>query len=422
MTVRIIADLHVHSKYSRATSAGMGLESLDAWARIKGINVVGTGDFTHPAHFASISEKLVDDGSGLFTLKNKDAGERPVRFMLTAEISNIFSQGGKTRKIHSLIFAPSLGCARKINAVLARLGNVSSDGRPIFGFSAQDLLKIALDADENAMLVPAHAWTPWFSIFGSKSGFDSVEECFGPLSNRIHAIETGLSSNPQMNWRLSALDKITLISNSDAHSPQKLGREANVFDCEPAYNEITGIIKRKGAGKFLYTVEFYPEEGKYHSDGHRECGVLMSPKETKKAGGKCPVCGKDVTIGVLHRVEELADRPDGFTPEGAAPARHLVPLQEILAEVFECGVNTQKVQKEYRRLAAEAGGEFAVLLDMDKTALIKTAGERTAEAVLKVRSGELSIRPGFDGEFGKIKIFGGVETPKPTAPAQAALF
>lgn len=420
--MRIIADLHIHSKYSRATSKDMNLDVLAQWARVKGIDLLGTGDFTHPAHFASIEEKLEPAGNGLFVPKKKSSSPKQTGFMLTAEVSNIFSQGGKTRKLHSLIFAPSLDAARKINAAFGAIGNVSSDGRPIFGFSGQDLVKIVMDADPDCMVVPAHAWTPWFSVFGSKSGFDSIEECFGDYSKYIHAIETGLSSNPQMNWRLSALDKITLISNSDAHSPSKLGREANVFDCRLDYFEIMDVIKKKDSARFLYTVEFYPEEGKYHYDGHRACGVLYSPQETKKANGACPVCGSGLTVGVVSRVEELADRIEGFTPPDAIPARHLVPLEEILAEALGCGVNTQKVQKEYRRLTTEAGSEFSLLLDASDDDIKKLASPDAAEAIIKVRKGELSIVPGFDGEFGKIKIFGKAEDIKPTGPVQIGLF
>lgn len=419
--MRLIADLHIHSKYSRATSRDMNLDTLAMWARVKGIEVLGTGDFTHPAHFASIEEKLDDAGGGLFALK-RPAGDAPVRFMLTAEVSNIYTQGGKTRKIHSLILAPSLEAVRGMNSSFSKLGNINSDGRPIFGFSAVDLMKIVLDASPDAMLVPAHAWTPWFSIFGSKSGFDSIEECFGDYSRHVRAIETGLSSDPAMNWRLSALDNVALISNSDAHSPSKLGREANVFNCNADYREITDIIKTKDRERFLYTVEFYPEEGKYHADGHRNCGVLFTPEETRKAGGKCPVCGAGLTIGVLNRVEELADRPNGLVPENAIPARRLVPLEEILSEALQSGVNTVKVKREYKRLTAEAGSEFAILLDMGEEDLIKTAGKKTAEAIMKVRSGDLTITPGFDGEFGRIKIFGAAEEIKPGGPVQATLF
>ncbi len=419
--MRIIADLHIHSRYSRATSKDLSLEVLSHWGKLKGINLLGTGDFTHPLHFASIEEKLKPAGDGLFVLKGKDA-ENPLHFMLTAEVSNIYTQGGKTRKIHNLIFAPSFGAARKMNSVFARLGNINSDGRPIFGFSSQDLLKIVLDASPDSMLIPAHAWTPWFSIFGSKSGFDSIEECFGDLSKHIYAIETGLSSDPRMNWRLSSLDNITLISNSDAHSPSKLGREANVFDCAMDYYEITRIIREKDNKKFLFTVEFFPEEGKYHYDGHRDCGVLFSPEETVRSGKKCTVCGKEVTVGVMSRVIELADRPEGYVPGGAIPARHLIPLEEILSEVLDSGVNTVKVKKEYKRLVGDSGGEFKILLDMDEKDLFKIAGPRVASAIIKVRNEDVNITPGFDGVFGKINIFGDAEEVIPRGPAQLGLF
>lgn len=420
--MRIIADLHIHSRHSRATSPEMNLNMLSHWARIKGINLLGTGDFTHPAHLGSIEELLEPTGAGLFVLKERKSDPEPTHFMLTAEVSNIYKQGALTRKIHNLIFAPSIEAVRKMNSTFARLGNINSDGRPIFGFSAEDLIKIVLDASPDCMLIPAHAWTPWFSIFGSKSGFNSIQECFGEYSRHIHAIETGLSSNPQMNWRLSTLDSITLISNSDAHSPAKLGREANVFDCSMDYYEIIDIIKKKDKGRFLYTIEFFPEEGKYHADGHRNCGVLFSPQETIASGKRCPVCGKEVTVGVLSRIEELADRPNGFMPQDAIPARHLVPLQEIISEILGVGVNSVKVKREYLRLTTEAGSEFNMLLDMPEEDLLRVAGPKTTEAVLKVREGDISITPGFDGEFGKIKIFEEAEVPKPTGHEQIALF
>src|SRR3990170_5858855 len=312
--MRIIADLHIHSQYSRSTSPDMNVDTLAVWAKKKGINLIGTGDFTHPKYFAGLKDKLKPLDNGLFVLKSAISSQlsATTHFMLTAEVSSIYTQGGKTRKIHNLIFAPSFEAVEKINSEFGKRGNVVSDGRPIFGFSAQELIKIVLDASPDCMVIPAHAWTPWFSIFGSKSGFDSIEECFGDYAKHIHAIETGLSSDPEMNWRLSMLDNITLISNSDAHSPAKIGREANVFDCGMDYFEIMEIIKKKDKKRFLYTMEFFPEEGKYHYDGHRECKVLMSPAETKKGHGKCPVCGKGATVGVMHRVDALADRPAGL--------------------------------------------------------------------------------------------------------------
>ncbi|MFQ5466400.1 MAG: endonuclease Q family protein [Thermodesulfobacteriota bacterium] len=420
--MRIIADLHIHSGYSRATSREMNIPTIGLWARRKGIDLVGTGDFTHPAHFASIEEKLVPAEDGLFVPACDRDPASATRFMLTSEVSNIYKQGERTRKIHTLIFTPTIEAARRINSTLDRLGNIHSDGRPIFGFPVTDLVKVVLDADPDSMIVPAHAWTPWFSIFGSKSGFDSIEECFGDHAVHIHAIETGLSSNPQMNWRIEALDGVTLLSNSDAHSPAKLGREANVFDCAMSYYEIMDVIKTRDAGRFLHTVEFYPEEGKYHADGHRNCGVVFTPGQTREAGGVCPVCGGGLTVGVLSRVEELASRPHGFVPEGAVPARHLVPLVEILAEVMGVGAGSVKVAREYNRLVNEAASEFAILLDLTEGELDAIGGERLAEAVMKVRGGLLSISPGFDGEFGKIKIFGPTEEVTPRGPVQAALF
>jgi uncharacterized protein (TIGR00375 family) len=407
--MRTIADLHVHTRYSRATSREMTLAGIAKSARLKGIDVVGTGDFTHPAHFKSIKEELVPCGGGLFRLKSEKASRRPVKFMLTAEVSNIYSTvsdgAKKTRKIHSLIFAPTVEAVEKMNAAFARLGNVASDGRPIFGFSAQDLIKIVLDSSPDAMLVPAHAWTPWFSIFGSKSGFDSIEECFGPYARHIYAIETGLSSNPRMNRRVSALDKIMLISNSDAHSPAKLGREANVFAGEADYFEIMRILRERDSSKFLFTVEFFPEEGKYHFDGHRECAVVFSPEETKRAKGLCPVCGKPVTVGVSSRVEGLSDRPEGYSLDGFVPSRSMVPLDEIIAEAIGRGVNTASVRGEYERITSGAT-EFEVLLDMEAKELERVCGRQIALSITKVRRGELSITPGYDGEFGKVRIFG----------------
>ncbi|MBU0476659.1 endonuclease Q family protein, partial [Patescibacteria group bacterium] len=327
--MKFIADFHIHSKYSRATSPQMDLENLDKWAKIKGIKVLGTGDFTHPEWFKNLKKKLEPAESGLFKIKNK---ESETRFILTSEISCIYSKGGKVRKIHILVFAPSFEVVEKINKQLSRIGNLKADGRPILGLDAKELAKIVLNASEDCLVVPAHLWTPWFSIFGSKSGFDSIEECFEDYSKYIFAGETGLSSDPAMNWRLSILDKITLISNSDAHSPQKIGREANVFDIEVSYSAICEAIKSKDTQKFLYTIEFFPQEGKYHYDGHRNCNICLSPKESKKYNNLCPNCGRPLTIGVLNRVDILADREDDFKSEGAIPFKSLIPLTEIIAE------------------------------------------------------------------------------------------
>ncbi|MBI4698047.1 MAG: DNA helicase UvrD [Nitrospirae bacterium] len=397
---RIIADLHVHSGYSRATSKDMNVATMALWARKKGINLLGTGDFTHPVHFKNIKETLKPAGNGLYTTST----EPSVFFMLTAEISSIYSFKGSVRRIHNIIMAPGIEIAEKINSKLQKLGNISSDGRPILGTPAKDLLKIVLDISEDCLFVPAHAWTPWFSVFGSKSGFDSIEECFEDHSKYIYAIETGLSSDPEMNWRLSALDKITLLSNSDAHSPGKLGREANVFDCKMDYFDVIDAIRKKDKNRFLCTIEFFPEEGKYHYDGHRDCNVLLSPEETEKNGDRCPVCKKDLTIGVMNRVNELADRSRGFVPDNAIPSRHMVPLVEIIAEAFGSGVNTVKVKREYERLVASST-EFDILMDLPEPGLHEITDRKIADGIIKMRRGDISVTPGYDGVFGKISIF-----------------
>jgi len=426
---RIIADLHVHSAYSRATSSDMNVASMALWAKKKGINLLGTGDFTHPVHFANLKASLKPAGNGLYTTSSESSsGEPSVFFMLTAEISSIYSCKGKMRRIHNIIMAPSIEVAERINNTLRRHGNLSSDGRPILGTPAKDLLKMVLDISEHCLFVPAHAWTPWFSIFGSNSGFDSIEECFDEYSEYIYAIETGLSSDPEMNWRLSALDRITLISNSDAHSPNKLGREANVFNCEMDYYAVIDAIKKKDKKRFLSTIEFFPEEGKYHYDGHRVCNVLFSPAETKKHNNICPVCKKSLTIGVMNRVDGLADREGGFIPGNAIPSKHLVPLEEIIAEALNSGVNTTKVKKEYERLLA-LNTEFEILLDLSEAELYRIADKRVAEGVLKVRVGDIDIVPGYDGVYGKISIFSRQsiaetkeEKPLPKEPEQGSLF
>ncbi len=400
--MKIIADFHIHSRFARATSKDMTLENLDRWAGKKGIMVMGTGDFTHPLWFKELQIQLEEAEHGLYKLKGKETN---TRFLFTSEISCIYSKGGQVRRVHLILIAPSIAAVEKINTRLGWVGNLKSDGRPILGIDAKEVLKIALDADPNCMVVPAHAWTPWFSVFGSKSGFNSLEECFDEYAKHIYAIETGLSSDPAMNWRLSALDKIALLSNSDSHSLEKIGREVNVFDTEVSYPAIMEAIKAKDPKKFLFTVEFFPEEGKYHYDGHRLCQVSMAPAESKKNNNLCPKCKKPLVIGVLNRVEELADRPEGFTPPNVIPFKSLIPLQEIIADALGVNVGTKQGKAEYEKLISEFGSEFAVLLDVDVEALKQATLPEIAEGVERVRSGKVSIEPGYDGEYGKIEIF-----------------
>ncbi len=400
--MKFIADLHIHSKYSRATSRDMEVETLSLWAKRKGIQLLGTGDFTHPLYFLELKSKLEPLGNGLFVLKNDPEG---TRFMLTAEVSNMFPQGGRGRRIHTLIFAPSFEAVERINGKLSKYGKVGSDGRPIFGFSAKDLIKMILDLSPESLLIPAHVWTPWFSVFGANSGFNSIPECYEEEARHIHAVETGLSSDPEMNWRLSALDEITLISNSDAHSPAKIGREANIFNCDLTYPAIRETICRKDPRRLLFTIEFFPEEGKYHYDGHRNCGVLFSPKETRKEKDLCPVCRKRLTVGVMNRVEALADRREGFVPAKAIPALHLVPLEEIIADALGVGNQAASVEKEYLRLVERGRSEFNILLELSPEELASFTPPLILEGIMRVREGRLQITPGYDGVFGKIQIF-----------------
>ncbi len=385
-------------------------EGIWKWAQLKGITVVGTGDFTHPMWFKELGEKMEPTGNGLFRLKADfqpetvpESCRADVFFLLSVEISCIYKKNGKTRKIHCLVFVPDLASAAKFNLALSRIGNIRSDGRPILGLDAKELLKITLDTSPQAMFIPAHAWTPHFSVFGAASGFDSLEECFEELTPHIHAVETGLSSDPPMNWRLSALDGITLVSNSDAHSAPKLGREANIFDVEVSYGAIMEAIKTRK--RFMGTIEFFPEEGKYHYDGHRVCDVRFSPGETKQHDYRCPVCGKRLTVGVMHRVELLADRKHGFKPPGAPPYHSLIPLQEVLAEARGVGANSKSVQDEYMNLLVRLGNEFKVLMDEPLAEIARAASPLVAEAIARMRSGKVHIKPGYDGEFGQIKIF-----------------
>ncbi len=404
--MQFAADFHLHSKYSRATSKDMDLDNLDKWAKIKGIKVLGTGDFTHPEWLKLLKEKLEPAESGIFKIKKQAEG---TRFVLTGEISCIYSKKNRVRKVHIVVFAPSFEVVEKINAQLSWVGNLKSDGRPILGLDAKELAKIVLNSSEDCLVIPAHLMTPWFSVFGSKSGFDSIEECFENYSKYIYAGETGLSADPGMLWRMPDGRRISLISNSDAHSPAKLGREANVFDTELDYKSIVEAIKTKNPQKFLYTIEFFPEEGKYHFDGHRNCGVRIAPKETKKYGGICPVCGKPLTIGVLNRVEELSDKEEGFVPEEAIPFKSLIPLEEIIANAVSRNTGTKEVVKEYKNLIAELGSEFKVLLEATKESLKNLTLPEIAEGILKARRGEVLKEPGYDGVYGKIKIFSGEE-------------
>lgn len=427
--MRQIADLHIHSKYSRACSQDLVLPKIDEWCKYKGIDIVATGDFTHPVWFKNIKEELEPLGNGLFRLKSdsvdgstkllpslklRQAGTMTTssgtKFILGTEISCIYTQGDRCRRIHINIFFPEIVDVEKLISVLEKKGcNLKSDGRPIIGLSAKELAKICLEINPKALIVPAHAWTPWFSIFGSKSGFDSIEECFGEYAKNIFAIETGLSSDPPMNWRLSALDKITLVSNSDAHSLPNLGREANVFDFdEVSYDEICNTLKNQDKKKFLYTIEFYPEEGKYHYDGHASHNYSLTPKETKKNKGICPIDKKPLTIGVLHRVDDLADREE-VDVDKHIPYKSLVPLQEIIAESFDVGKNSKRVQEEYFNIIKKAGTEFAVLLDLGIDELKKITYPEIVEAIKRVREGKLIIEPGYDGIYGKVKIFNNKE-------------
>ena len=475
---QIIADLQIHSKYSRAVSKNMVLPEIREWARKKGIGLVATGDWMHPLWFRELSSQLEEVSSGIYRVKRtylSDGGEQSVGdegssiqhsepvFLLSAEISSIYTQGGKQRRVHTLVFAPNFSAAQKINQELVRRGcNLSSDGRPIVGLSAREIAEISLSMDERCLVIPAHAWTPWFSLYGSKSGFDSIDECFGELSNKIFAVETGLSSSPAMNWRIRELEKRSIVSFSDAHSGPKLGREATVFRfrhqpqshtsevslpgnardsstsevnvTEFKYEDIYWAIasrflgKNEGKLEIAYTIEFNPEEGKYHYTGHRACGVIQSPEETRQRGTTCHVCGKPLTVGVMHRVEELSRSVSGqsnnleiqpvkktskvgvvgyYHPSDGKrpPYVMMVPLMEILGEVLHIGGGSQTVQNEYNTLISKFGSEFAVLLHTPLAELASFGGERLGDALQRVRDGSISIKPGYDGVFGTVRIW-----------------
>ncbi|OGY21167.1 MAG: hypothetical protein A3A65_03400 [Candidatus Chisholmbacteria bacterium RIFCSPLOWO2_01_FULL_49_14] len=458
---QIIADLQIHSKYSRAVSKNMVLPEIRGWARKKGIGLMATGDWMHPLWFRELSSQLEEVSSGIYRLKREylsDGGEQSIGdedssirhneplFLLSAEISSIYTQGGKQRRVHTLVFAPNFSAAQKINLELVRRGcNLSSDGRPIVGLSAKEIAEISLSTDERCLVIPAHAWTPWFSLYGSKSGFDSIAECFGDTAANIYAVETGLSSDPAMNWRIGELRQRAVVSFSDAHSGPKLGREATIFQFRHkqsansqvqsfTYDDVYQAIAERYLGKnqgklqISSTIEFNPEEGKYHYTGHRTCGVVQSPEETRQRGTTCHVCGKPLTLGVMHRVEELSQRVNGqsnsqaiqpikktskagvvgyYHPSDAKrpPYVMMVPLMEILGEVHHTGSGSKTVQNEYNTLISQFGSEFAVLLHTPLAELASFGGERLGDALQRVRNGSISIKPGYDGVFGTVRIW-----------------
>lgn len=419
-----IADFHIHSKYSRACSKSLDLEHISAWSRIKGIHVVTAADFTHPQWFDELQTKLTETAPGLYALKKKHQQNAdaivnefapslvsaPQQFILTTEISCIYSKNGKGRRIHIIVFAPSLAVVEKINAALSKIGNIASDGRPILGIDVKKLMRMILDISDECFFVPAHAWTPWFSVFGSFSGFDSLEECFEELTPRVRAIETGLSSDPAMNWRLSALDDIALISNSDAHSLEKLGREATVFrGTTVSYASLIAAIAagEHGASSLSLdsTIEFFPEEGKYHLDGHRLCGFSCEPEKTEKLHGVCPQCKKPLTVGVLNRVMRLSDQDSEQAKKiPRIPFTSIIPLQELIAHEYDVGVQSKKVKEAYKKVINRCGAEFDILLNVPIEELSVACGDDIMRVIKKMRSGDVDIVPGYDGEYGRIAV------------------
>ena len=413
--MKFVADVHLHSYYSRATSKNLNLEHLAQWAQLKGVNVVGTGDIAHPGWLEEMRTKLAPAEDGLFRLKDEyaqavqvevpKACHAPVRFMLAGEISSIYKKNDRTRKVHNVIFAPSLEAVEKMQIALEKIGNIRSDGRPILGLPSRDLLEIILDINPQNYLIPAHIWTPWFSLLGSKSGYDTVEECFEDLTPHIFAVETGLSSDPPMNERVSMLDKYTLVSNSDAHSPPKLAREANLFDTDLSYPAFFDALKTGDPNAFLGTIEFFPEEGKYHHDGHRKCGISWDPQVTLQHDGFCSVCGKPVTVGVLNRIEMLADREPGQGRQRSHSFESLIPLPEVLSEVHGVGPNSKRVQTNFHELLATLGSELAILREIPLEDIEQAGGSLLAEGIRRMRAGEINPIAGFDGEYGVIKLF-----------------
>jgi uncharacterized protein (TIGR00375 family) len=427
---KLVADLHIHSHYSRATSQDLTLEHLYKWAQLKGVHLVGAGDIAHPGWLQEIRERLEPAEEGLFQLKAEYAHpiqqslpaacHAPVRFLLAGEVSNIYKKAGEVRKIHHLLFMPSLAAVEWLQARLERIGNIRSDGRPILGLDSRDLLEIVLETDPQAHLIPAHIWTPWFAILGSKSGFDSIEACFDDLTSHIFALETGLSSDPPMNWTVSALDRYTLVSNSDAHSPQKLAREATLFQIELSYPALFAALQSGDPAACLGTLEFFPEEGKYHYDGHRSCAIRWGPSETQAHGGVCPVCGKEVTIGVMNRVAALADRKPGERPPRVHAYTNLIPLPEILAEVYQVGPGAKQVQQQYDTLLSKLGAELTILQETPLDAIERVGGPLLAEGIRRIRQGQVRIAAGYDGEYGVIQLF--EEDERQALTPQLALF
>ncbi|MDW8283270.1 MAG: endonuclease Q family protein [Myxococcales bacterium] len=428
--MNLVVDMHVHSRFSRATSRDLDLEHLYVSAQLKGVGIVGTGDFTHPQWFAELADKLEPAEEGLYRLRADlrralDARVPPacradVRFLLTVETAHIYKKDGAVRKVHNLVLVPDLQAAATLRERLGRIGNLASDGRPILGLPCRDLLEMVLEIGRGACLIPAHVWTPHFSLFGSMSGYDSLEACYGDLSSHIFALETGLSSDPPMNWRWSALDRFTLVSNSDPHSPGKLAREANVVDIDPSFPALRRALET-GEG-FLGTIEFFPEEGKYHLDGHRGCRMRLEPEERVRLGGLCPACGKPVTVGVLSRVEALADRPAGYRPERARPFTSLVPLPEVLAEVLGVGPTTEGVRRLHHKLLGQMGNELYILREAPTADVARYGGELLGEALRRMRAGEVHIEAGYDGEYGTVRLLPPGERERRRARQQISLF
>ncbi len=431
--MKFIADLHIHSKFSRATSREMTFDNLAYWAKVKGISLIASGDFTHPEWFFLTKQKLEPCGNGFFRLKsinppangflkNIPLSPDDVNFILSTEISFIYSKQGKVRKIHLLVLAPDLEAVEKINQRLSGLGNLRADGRPILGIDAKLFVKILADLCPRAVVIPSHIWTPWFSLFGANSGFDSIEECFEEMTPFIFALETGLSSDPPMNWRLSALDRYALVSNSDAHSPSRLGREANVFDTDFSYQGLVAALRTRDPKRFLYTIEFFPEEGKYHYDGHRKCNIVFSPRESRRTNNLCPRCGKKLTVGVLHRVEELADREPDQIPPDKIPFKNLIPLNEIIAEAMGKTPECQSVWETYFRFIHEFGNEHRVLTEVPIEELARLQPEKISLGVERMRKGLVHIEPGHDGFYGRISLFPAETAEISSAGGQLSLF